>query len=85
MNFHILINFVHFYHCCRAPDNFQVQLPPTFENDGYSTVVLATSEKIAYMYTFKIKFDTSHKCYSINAGCISLFNYDCVMLINKML
>ena len=31
------------------------------------TVVLSTSEKIAYMYTFM--FDTSHKCYSINAGC----------------
>jgi hypothetical protein len=33
----------------------------TFENDAYflCTVVLSTSEKIAYMYTFKIMLDTS--------------------------
>jgi hypothetical protein len=33
-------------------------LPPTFENDGYLHIS-STSEKIAYMYTFKIMLDTS--------------------------
>jgi hypothetical protein len=50
----------------RAPDNFQVQRVITpyfwiwcvFAYFLY-TVVLSTSEKIAYMYTFKIMFDTS--------------------------
>jgi hypothetical protein len=53
----------------RAPDNFQVQrvITPYFWKwwvFAYflCTIVLSTSEKIAYMYT-------SHKCYSINAGC----------------
>jgi hypothetical protein len=37
------------------------QLPPTFENYAYLHIsfALSTSEKIAYMYTFKIMFDTS--------------------------
>jgi hypothetical protein len=50
----------------RAPDNFQVQrvITPYFWKwwvFAYflCTVVLSTSEKIAYMYTFKIMFDTS--------------------------
>ena len=50
----------------RAPDNFQVQrvITPYFWKwcvFAYFlyTVVLSTSEKIAYMYTFKIMFDTS--------------------------
>jgi hypothetical protein len=50
----------------RAPDNFQVQrvITPYFWKwwvIAYflCTVVLSTSEKIAYMYTFKIMFDTS--------------------------
>jgi hypothetical protein len=50
----------------RAPDNFQVQMiiTPYFWKWWVSayflcTVVLSTSEKIAYMYTFKIMFDTS--------------------------
>jgi hypothetical protein len=40
-------------------------MPPTFENDGYLHISfavldsLATSEKIAYMYTVKIMFDTN--------------------------
>ena len=50
----------------RAPDNFQVQrvITPYFWKwwvFAYflCTVVLSTSEKIAYLYTFKIMFDTS--------------------------
>jgi hypothetical protein len=50
----------------RAPDNFQIQrvITPYFWKwcvFAYflCTVVLSTSEKIAYMYTFKIMFDTS--------------------------
>jgi hypothetical protein len=50
----------------RAPDNFQVQrvITPYFWKwcvFAYflCTVVLSTSETIAYMYTFKIMFDTS--------------------------
>ena len=50
----------------RAPDNFQVQrlITPYFWKwwvFAYflCTVVLSTSEKIAYMYMFKIMFDTS--------------------------
>jgi hypothetical protein len=50
----------------RTPDNFQVQrvITPYFWKwcvFAYflCTVVLSTSEKIAYMYTFKIMFDTS--------------------------
>ena len=50
----------------RAPDHFQVQrvITPYFWKwcvFAYFlyTVVLSTSEKIAYMYTFKIMFDTS--------------------------
>ena len=50
----------------RAPDNFQVQrvITPYFWKwwvFAYFlyTVVLSTSEKIAYKYTFKIMFDTS--------------------------
>jgi hypothetical protein len=50
----------------RAQDNFQVQrvITPYFWKwwaFAYflCTVVLSTSEKIAYMYTFKIMFDTS--------------------------
>jgi hypothetical protein len=50
----------------RAPDNFQVQMviTPYFWKwwvFAYflCTVVLSTSEKIAYIYTFKIMFDTS--------------------------
>jgi hypothetical protein len=50
----------------RAPDNFQVQrvITPYFWKwwvFAYflCTVVLSTSEKIAYMYTFKIMLDTS--------------------------
>ena len=50
----------------RAPDNFQVQrvITPYFWKwrvFAYflCTVILSTSEKIAYMYTFKIMFDTS--------------------------
>ena len=50
----------------RAPDNFQVQrvITPYFWKwcvFAYflSTVVHSTSEKIAYMYTFKIMLDTS--------------------------
>ena len=50
----------------RAPDNFQVQrvITPYFWKwcvFAYflCTVVLSTSEKIAYMYTFNIMFDTS--------------------------
>jgi hypothetical protein len=49
-----------------APDNFQVQrvITPYFWKwwvFAYflCTVVLSTSEKIAYMYTFKIMIDTS--------------------------
>jgi hypothetical protein len=56
-----------FYHIqIRAPDNFQVQrvITPYFWKwwvFAYflCTVVLSTSEKIAYMYTFKIMFDKS--------------------------
>ena len=50
----------------RAPDNFQIQrvITPYFWKwcvFAYflCTVVLSTSEMIAYMYTFKIMFDTS--------------------------
>jgi hypothetical protein len=50
----------------RVPDNFQVQrvITPYFWKwwvFAYflCTIVLSTSEKIAYMYTFKIMFDTS--------------------------
>jgi hypothetical protein len=50
----------------RAPDNFQVQRVITHYFWKWwvfayflCTVVLSTSEKIAYMYTFKIMFDTS--------------------------
>ena len=48
--------FIHVpcYH--RAPDNAQVQRVST---PYFCTVVLSTSEKIAYMYTSKIMFDTS--------------------------
>jgi hypothetical protein len=78
----------------RAPDNFQVQrvITPYFWKWWvfayfFCTVVLSTSEKIAYKYTFKIMFDTS---YSINTGCkwnvyLCLIWHDCVMFINKML
>ena len=54
------------YLISRAPDNFQVQrvITPYFWKwwvFAYflCTVVLSISEKIAYMYTFKIMFDTS--------------------------
>jgi hypothetical protein len=50
----------------KAPDNFQVQrvITPYFLKwwvFAYflCTVVLITSQKIAFMYTFKIMFDTS--------------------------
>ena len=50
----------------RAPDHFQVQRVIThyfWKRWVFAyflcTVVLSTSEKIAYMYTFKIMFDTS--------------------------
>ena len=50
----------------RVPDNFQVQrvITPYFWKwcvFAYflCTVVLSTSEKIAYMYTFKIMLNTS--------------------------
>jgi hypothetical protein len=50
----------------RAPDNFQVQrvITPYFWKwcvfaYFFCTVVLSTSKKIAYMYTFKIMLDTS--------------------------
>ena len=50
----------------RAPDNFQVQRVITSYFWKWwvfayflCTVVLSTSEKITYMYTFKIMFDTS--------------------------
>ena len=66
----------------RAPDNFQVQRVITryfwkWWAFAYflCTVVLSTSEKIAYMYTFKIMFDTSlfYKR-RMQVKCISLFN-----------
>jgi hypothetical protein len=57
------------------PDNFQVQrvITPYFWKwcvFAYflCTVVLSTSEKIAYMYTFKITFDTSVIQYTQDAS-----------------
>jgi hypothetical protein len=48
----------------RAPDQVQWVIIPYFWKwcvfaYFFCTVVLSTSEKIAYMYTFKIMFDTS--------------------------
>ena len=78
----------------RAPDNFQVQrvITPYFWKwciFAYflCTVVLSTSEKIAYMYTLKlcltqVLFNNLNKC-RIQVKC--LIWHDCVMFINKML
>jgi hypothetical protein len=59
-------HWTQFWKYTRAPDNFQVQrvITPYFWKwcvFAYfiCTVVLSTSEKIAYMYTFKIMLDTS--------------------------
>jgi hypothetical protein len=48
--------FIHVLYYHKAPDNVQVQRVIT---PYLCTVVLSTSEKIAYMYTFKIMLDTS--------------------------
>ena len=56
----------YWFHRYRAPDNFQVQTvitPYIWKWWVFAyflcTVVLSNSEMIAYMYTFKIMFDTS--------------------------
>ena len=67
---HVYSIYCHVYSICtsRAPDNFQVQRVITSYFWKWwvfayflCTVVLSTSEKIAYilLYTFKIMFDTS--------------------------